>query len=147
MSKKKEYFKSFVTPDPILCDHFTLGSLVYFKNGSFVAKKSDQSAFGMTVGCGIMHSKEANDLFQIIGINRPYPTSGTQNEFAVPINNMKVRSINTGTIYYCSTINVVNCCGSIVEIETRNTEVIYKGVSTTLKTILKKSKFGNYKLV
>lgn len=42
MSKKKEFFKSFVTPDPILYNHFTLGSLVYFKNGSYVVKKSGQ---------------------------------------------------------------------------------------------------------
>lgn len=145
MSKKKEFFKSFVTPDPILYNHFTLGSLVHFKNGSYVVKKSGQSDFDMAIGCGIMQSKEADDLFQIIGINRPYPTSGTQNEFVVPINNMKVRSINTGTIYYCSTINVVNCCGPVLE--NRDEEVIYKGVSTTLKTILKKSKFGNYQLV
>lgn len=145
MSKKKEFFRALVTPNPVLYDYFKLGSLVYFKDGSFVVKKSSQSDFDMMVGCSIMRTKEAEDLFQIIGINHPYPTAGTQNDFAVPINNMKVRNINTGTVYYCSNLNVVNCCGQLVENQDR--EVIYRGVSITLKTIIKKSKFGNYQLV
>jgi hypothetical protein len=66
-------------------------------------KKSDQSDFAMTVGC--LLSKEADDLFQIIDVNKPYPTAHLSIEYAVPINNIKVRNINTGTVYYCSNIN------------------------------------------
>lgn len=142
MSKKKKFTKDLVTPDEVLSNYFQIGTLVYFKDGSFVVKKSDQSDFAMAVGCSIMCSEEANDLFQIIDANKPYPTANTDKEIIVPINNIKVRNINTGTVYYCSEINVVNCAGSVTE-DYEDRKVIYNNTSTTLRTILKASKFGN----
>lgn len=100
----------------------------------------------MAVGCGIMCSEEANDLFQIIDTNKPYPTANADKEIVVPINNIKVRNINTGTVYYCSNINVVNCAGSVTE-DYEDRKVIYNNTSTTLRTILKASKFGNCQLL
>lgn len=146
MSKKKIFTKDLVTPYEILSDYFQIGTLVYFKDGSFVVKKSGQSDFAMAIGCGIMRSEEANDLFQIIDANKPYPTANVDKEIVAPINNIKVRNINTGTVYYCSKINVVNCVGSITE-DYKDHEVMYNSTSTTLKTILKASKFGNCQLL
>ena len=133
MSKKKIFTKDLVIPDEILSDYFQIGTLVYFKDGSFVVKKSDQSDFAMAVGCGIMRSEEANDLFQIIDANKPYPTANVDKEMVVPV-------------YYCSKINVVNCAGSITE-DYEDRKVMYNSTSTTLKTILKASKFGNCQLL
>lgn len=144
MSKKKNFTKDLVTPDEVLSNYFQIGTLVYFKDGSFVVKKSDQSDFAMTVGC--LLSKEADDLFQIIDVNKPYPTAHLSIEYAVPINNIKVRNINTGTVYYCSNINIVNCSGYAVE-DFNDNEVMYNNTLTTLKTILKASKFGNCQLL
>lgn len=146
MSKKEIFTKNLVTPDEVLSNYFRIGTLVYFKDGSFVVKKSDQSDFAMAVGCGIMCSEEANDLFQIIDANKPYPTANADKEIVVPINNIKVRNINTGTVYYCSKINVVNCAGSVTE-DYEDHKVIYNNTSTTLRTILKASKFGNCQLL
>lgn len=146
MSKKKKFTKDLVTPNKVLSNYFQIGTLVYFKDGSFVVKKSDQSDFAMAVGCSIMCSEEANDLFQIIDANKPYPTANTDKEIIVPINNIKVRNINTGTVYYCSNINIVNCSGYAVE-DFNDNEVIYNNTLTTLKTILKASKFGNCQLL
>ena len=143
MSKKKKFTKDLVTPDEVLSNYFQIGTLVYFKDGSFVVKKSDQSDFAMAVGCGIMCSEEANDLFQIIDANKPYPTANTDKEIIVPINNIKVRNINTDTVYYCSEINVVNCAGNVTGDYCEDRKVIYNNTSTTLRTILKASKFGN----
>ena len=147
MSKKKKFTKDLVTPDEVLSNYFQIGTLVYFKDGSFVVKKSDQSDFAMAVGCGIMCSEEANDLFQIIDANKPYPTANTDKEIIVPINNIKVRNINTGTVYYCSKINVVNCAGNVTGDYCEDRKVIYNNTSTTLRTILKASKFGNCQLL
>lgn len=146
MSKKEIFTKNLVTPKEALSKCFRIGTLVYFKDGSFVVKKSDQSDFAMAVGCGIMCSEEANDLFQIIDANKPYPTANADKEIVVPINNIKVRNINTGTVYYCSKINVVNCAGSVTE-DYEDRKVIYNNTSTTLRTILKASKFGNCQLL
>ena len=147
MSKKKKFTKDLVTPDEVLSNYFQIGTLVYFKDGSFVVKKSDQSDFAMAVGCGIMCSEEANDLFQIIDANKPYPTANADKEIVVPINNIKVRNINTGTVYYCSKINVVNCAGNVTGDYYEDRKVIYNNTSTTLRTILKASKFGNCQLL
>lgn len=146
MSKKEIFTKSLVTPNEVLSKCFRIGALVYFKDGSYVVKKSDQSDLAMTVGCCIMLSKEADDLFQIIDINKPYPTACSGTELAVPINNIKIRNINTGTVYYCSNINIVNCSGYATE-DFKDNEVMYNNTLTTLKTILKASKFGNYQLL
>lgn len=147
MSKKKKFTKDLVTPDEVLSNYFRIGTLVYFKDGSFVVKKSDQSDFAMAVGCSIMCSEEANDLFQIIDANKPYPTANVDKEIIAPINNIKVRNINTGTVYYCSKINVVNCAGSVTGDYYEDRKVIYNNTSTTLRTILKASKFGNCQLL
>lgn len=147
MSKKKKFTKDLVTPDEVLSNYFQIGTLVYFKDGSFVVKKSDQSDFAMAVGCSIMCSEEANDLFQIIDANKPYPTANVDKEIIAPINNIKVRNINTGTVYYCSKINVVNCAGSVTGDYYEDRKVIYNNTSTTLRTILKASKFGNCQLL
>lgn len=147
MSKKKKFTKDLVTPDEVLSNYFQIGTLVYFKDGSFVVKKSGQSDFAMAVGCSIMCSEEANDLFQIIDANKPYPTANTDKEIIVPINNIKVRNINTGTVYYCSEINVVNCAGSVTGDYYEDRKVMYNNTLTTLKTILKASKFGNCQLL
>lgn len=61
MSKKEIFTKNLVTPKEALSKCFRIGALVYFKDGSYVVKKSDQSDFAMTVGC--LLSKEADDLF------------------------------------------------------------------------------------
>ena len=51
MSKKEIFTKNLVTPKEALSKCFRIGALVYFKDGSYVVKKSDQSDFAMTVGC------------------------------------------------------------------------------------------------
>lgn len=113
MSKKEIFTKNLVTPKEALSKCFRIGALVYFKDGSYVVKKSDQSDFAMTVGC--LLSKEADDLFQIIDINKPYPTAHLSIEYAVE--------------------------------DFNDNEVIYNNTSTTLRTILKASKFGNCQLL
>ena len=48
MSKKEIFTKDLVTPDEVLSNYFQIGTLVYFKDGSFVvlcAQKKQMTCF------------------------------------------------------------------------------------------------------
>lgn len=73
-----------------------LGSLVFINDFSYCLTSKLESYSGL--------SEKADGLFQVIGINTPFPTGrSTLFHFARPINNLKLKNISTGEIVFsCS---------------------------------------------
>ena len=76
--------------------HIRLGSLVFINDFSYCLTSKLESYSGL--------SEKADGLFQVIGINIPFPTGrSTLFHFARPINNLKLKNIFTGEIVFsCS---------------------------------------------
>ena len=111
------------TPDRTLINHFKLGTLVVFKDNSYVTDINGSSSHP-TLDAEL-------GIFKIIDCNKPFPTA-TTHQFCCPINNMKVQNIKTGKIYHCSNINVYSIsCGKSNEQDTVN----YKGRITAISQV------------
>lgn len=110
------------TLDELLKTHFKIGSIVFFTDNSYVVNELGKSAYP-TLDGGL-------GLFKIIDANKPFPTDNKHShDTCLPINNIKVRDIVTGKIYYCSNINILSILSHMsvdVESKKENT-VIYKG--------------------
>ena len=84
---------------------FYLGSIVKIIDGSWIVGRrgnqyTDDFYLASSIGGYNQH------LYQIIDLNKPFPTPKSDTQSAIPINNIKIRSLNTGKIYFCHNGNL-----------------------------------------
>lgn len=125
----------------ILSRHLCLGSVVFIKDGSWMMKKEGKSAVrtnGLAIGrnCGA-------EPFQIIGVNKAYPTDLYLNDVATPINNIKVQNLLTGDIFYGSNANFKSISHGFQNRTDKSEYCILFGKMMLMPDALKEYKFYN----
>lgn len=116
----------------ILHNHFNIGDIVKIVDNSYIIDESGNPAHPILT--------EKDCVYQIIDGNKPFPSDKGMLEIIIPINNMKIRNLNTGSIYYCSPVN----CVSLMQAKN---EVKINGNTVSAEHILHHSAFGNVELL
>lgn len=110
----------------ILSDFIKLGTLVIFIDNSYATDiKGNKALPSFDEG-----------IFRVIDNNKPFLTNRTGSipSICSPINNIKVRNIYTGKVYFCSNLNLQSIQhGNVLG----NSEpcVIYRGQLKTVKDV------------
>ena len=127
----------------ILSNHICLGSVVFIKDGSWMMKKEGKSAV-RTEGLAIGRNFGA-EPFQVIGINKSYPTEVDflLKDVATPINNIKVQNLLTGDIFYGSNGNFKSISHGYENPEDKTESCVLNGKMMLVCDALKEYKFYN----
>lgn len=82
-----------------------LGTIVKIVDGSWiVGRRGNRYCSDFYLASSYSGCKD--HLYQIIYLNKPFPTPKSDTQSAIPINNIKIRSLNTGKIYFCHNGNL-----------------------------------------
>ena len=127
--------------DICLEDHLYLGAVVVAVDGSWVMEKTKGSDLQEVAICSPCYEGK-DHLYQIVGVNKPYltPEKRVTKSIASPINNIKMRDLTTGKIFYCSNLNIRNITwGNLFDKGVASCK--YNGEYRDIKDLFKEVKF------